>query len=123
MRRSSSRGRDLRADFEHDWMTVALREEFTTILNAVTQLDVYAEPEVRFLARGAADPLDAARRADMAKIVSGSFAVQDGRISITAHVKDATSLKHIASSQIEGALDDFFTLRSRLVIALPEQLR
>ena len=114
---------NLRHDPEHDWMEKALGEEFTTALNMVTQLDVYAEPELRFMARGSKDPMEAARQAGMAKVVSGSFAVQNNRISITAHVKDVSNLRHIASAKIEGPLDRFFELRSRLVLDLLEHLR
>lgn len=114
---------NLRNDPEHQWMEKALGEEFVTTLNLVTQLDVYAEPEVRFVARGANDPFEAARQAGMAKIVSGAFAVQQNRISITAHVKDVESLKHLASAKIDGPLDTFFELRSRIVLDLLEHLR
>jgi uncharacterized caspase-like protein/ketosteroid isomerase-like protein len=114
---------NLRHDPEHDWMEKALGEEFTTTLNLVTQLDVYAEPELRFMARGTTDALEAARQAGMAKVVSGTFAVQNNRISMTAHVKDVQNLRHIASAKIEGPLNKFFALRSQLVLDLLENLR
>lgn len=114
---------NLRRDPEYDWMEKALGEEFTTVLNLVTQLDVYAESELRFMTRGTTDALDAARQANMSKVVSGSFAVQNDRISITAHVKDVGNFRHIASAQIEGPLDKFFELRSRLAVDLLEHLR
>ena len=114
---------NLRHDPEYDWMEKALGEEFTTVLNLVTQLDVYAESELRFMTRGTTDALEAAGQASMSKVVSGSFAVQNNRISITAHVKDVGTFRHIASAQIEGPLDKFFELRSRLVLDLLEHLR
>ena len=109
---------NLRRDPEHDWMEKALGEEFATALNLVTQLDVYAETELRFMTRGTQDMMEAARQAGMAKVVSGSFAVQNHRISITAHVKDVSNLRYIASAKIDGPLDKFFELRSRLVLDL-----
>jgi uncharacterized caspase-like protein len=114
---------DLREDPEHRWMEDGLREEFTTALNDVTQLEVYAEPEIRLMARGAVDAMDAARRAGMEMVVSGSFAVQEGRISITAHIKDVATMKHIASTKMEGPINEFFDLRSRIALHLLERLR
>jgi ketosteroid isomerase-like protein len=59
----------------------------------------------------------------MGMVVSGSFAVQQGRISITAHIKDVATMKHIASAKMEGPIDEFFELRSRIALNLLERLR
>jgi TolB-like protein len=108
---------NLRPDPEQGWMEKALRQDFTTALASVSRLDVYEEPEVRFLARGAGDVIEAAQRAGMDKLVSGSYWVEDDRITITAHVKSMTPLQRVASARIDGRLD-LFDLRGRIVLDL-----
>ncbi len=113
---------NLRPDPQQDWMQKALRQEFTTALASVTQLDVYDETEVRFLARGADDVIEAAQRAGMEKLVGGSYWVEEDHITITAHLRGLNPLQRLASARIDGPLAEFFTLRGRLVLALLDQI-
>jgi len=114
---------NLRPDPQHDWMQEALGEQFSTMLHQVSRFDVYDERMVRFLARGATDPIEASRRADMAKLVDGTYWVHNNAISITAHVKNTNPLRSIASAQIDGPLERFSELSSQIVVGLLDQLR
>lgn len=114
---------NLRPNPRHDWMEKALRQELTTALAAVGAFDVYEEVEVRFLAREATDPLEAVSRAGMAKLVDGTYWVEDDRITITASVKNIRPLQRVASARIDGRLEQFFDLRGRIVLDLLEQLQ
>jgi TolB-like protein/ketosteroid isomerase-like protein len=113
---------NLRPDPEHDWMRQVLGEQFTTTLHQVSRLDVYDERMVRFLARGASDPIEAARQADMTEIVNGAYWVQNDHISITAHVKSTNPLRPLASAEIEGPVEQLSQLSARVAIRLLEQL-
>jgi TolB-like protein len=113
---------NLRPDREHDWMQQVLGEQFTTMLHQVSRFDVYDERMVRFLARGATDPIEASRRADMTKLVNGAYWVQNDRISITAHVKSTNPLRPLASAEIEGPVEQLSELSARVAIRLLEQL-
>jgi TolB-like protein len=113
---------NLRPDREHDWMQQVLGEQFTTTLHQVSRFDVYDERMVRFLARGATDPIEASRRADMTKLVNGAYWVQNERISITAHVKSTSPLRPLASAEIEGPVEQLSELSARVAIRLLQQL-
>jgi TolB-like protein len=89
-------------DPQHDWMQQALGEQFVTTLHQVQRFDVYDERLVRFLARGASDPIEASQRADMTKLINGAYWVQNDRISITAHIKSTNPLRPLASAEVEG---------------------
>lgn len=113
---------NLRPDPKHDWMQQALGEQFATTLHQLPRFDVYDERMVRFLARGAADPIEASRRADMGKLVSGAYWVHNDSISITAHVKNTDPLSSIASAQIDGPLDRFSELTGEVVVRLLQKM-
>jgi TolB-like protein/ketosteroid isomerase-like protein len=113
---------NLRPNREYDWMQQVLGEQFTTTLHQVSRFDVYDERMVRFLARGATDPIEASRRADMTKLVNGAYWVQKDRISITAHVKSTNPLRPLASAEIEGPVEQLSQLSARVAIRLLEQL-
>ena len=113
---------NLRPDPRHDWMQQVLSEQFASTLHEVASFDVYDERMVRFLARGTTDPLEASQRADMAELVDGTYWVDNGHISITAHVKSTNPVQSIAAARIEGPLDQFSDLSNRVVIQLLQQL-
>jgi TolB-like protein len=114
---------NLRPSPQHDWMQQALGEQFATALHQVPRFDVYDERMVRFLARGTADPIEASRRADMTKLVTGTYWVNNNAISITAHVKNTNPLKSIASAQIDGPLEQFSELTGQVVVNLLQQMQ
>ena len=114
---------NLRPDPQHDWMQQALGEQFVTTLHQVPRFDVYDERMVRFLARGAADPIEASRRADMAILVNGTYWVHNNAISITAHVKSTNPLRSIASAEIDGPLEQFSELTGQVVVTLLRQMQ
>jgi uncharacterized caspase-like protein len=114
---------NLRPDPHYDWMQKVLGEDFTTAFAAVHQLDVYDEGMMRFLARGTADAVEAASRAGMDKLVEGAYWVQNGRVSISVHVKRVKPLQRIASAKLEGPLDQLSTLSGQVVVTLLAQLR
>lgn len=113
---------NLRPDPQHDWMQQALGEQLATTFHQLPQFDVYDERMVRFLARGAADPIEASQRADIATLVSGTYWVHNNAISITAHVKRTNPLQALAAAQIDGPLEQFSALSNQIVIDLLEQL-
>ena len=114
---------NLRPDPQNDWMQQALGEQFATALHQVQGFDVYDERMVRFLAHGATDAIEASQRADMTKLVNGAYWVQNDRISITAHVKNTSPLRPLASVEVEGPVAQLTELSGRMVVRLLEQLQ
>lgn len=114
---------NLTADPADAWLGEALRLAFTTELNKVRALHVFAPELIDERTRTGGGWLRAARLLGISRLITGSFSVVGTTLRIDARIVNVATGLQEGSDSVEGDLDRFFDLQKALVLSLLRRLR
>lgn len=101
-------------DLDQRFLAEGIADDITTELTRHRDFLVIARPSsLKFSV-----PAEAARDLGVRYVVTGTLRVGAGRVSLSAGLVDEVSGRHLWAVRHEGAMDDFFVLRDRIVAEL-----
>jgi TolB-like protein/ketosteroid isomerase-like protein len=101
---------------DNAWMREALRDGLNTQLADLSRVKVYSKEFLDFLiTRQGLTEIEAATRLGIRKMLSGSFAVDQGRLRIETHVVDVETGVLDSSYTTTGRAADFTQLQDEMV--------